>query len=236
MLNKDTDVPASTVITTTNIPSTITVSNSPLANMSSRLKRHRLWRAAATTCQVDFSTARGRNHNGELDRVDHSLQSNNAGKSNEMKPLNVVSNISCRQPKGNHIPVIGDIGKGGLAASNEHVDVEVGRTDAIANQPFALDAPIRDLIKFCKLHTAVLESIKFRGELRVAFEEECKVPWYDPEGFEDDQLIPSTRWIRVKPRNCCKRWLRIQVQWLKDQDEPGGTRGSRGCHNVEPRT
>ncbi|OAL27712.1 hypothetical protein AYO22_03378 [Fonsecaea multimorphosa] len=78
-----------------------------------------------------------------------------------------------------------------------------------------------DRLIFCKKHVAVLESIRFRGEMMHAFEQECKEPWFKPIDFEDDlpPLLPPTMHIRMKAEELLKDFAENPVPNIKDMLE-----------------
>ncbi|OQV04086.1 hypothetical protein CLAIMM_09030 [Cladophialophora immunda] len=75
-----------------------------------------------------------------------------------------------------------------------------------------------DRLIFCKKHSAVLESIRFRGEMMHAFEQECKQPWYNGIELEDDlaSLLPSTKHIRMKAEELLKDFAENPIPDIRD--------------------
>ncbi|KAH0837243.1 hypothetical protein AYO21_11605 [Fonsecaea monophora] len=88
-----------------------------------------------------------------------------------------------------------------------------------------------DRLIFCKGHLAVLESIKFRGEMMRAFEQECKVPWFNAVEFEDDPipLLPPTKHIRMKALELLKDFAENPIQHTEDLLESGRQHDASLC-------
>ncbi|EXJ66953.1 uncharacterized protein A1O5_10148 [Cladophialophora psammophila CBS 110553] len=84
---------------------------------------------------------------------------------------------------------------------------------------------------FCKNHLAVLESIKFRGEMMHAFEKECKKPWFNADEFEDDlpPLLPPTRHIRIKAEELLKEFAENPIADVRDLLVAGRQRKTSVC-------
>ncbi|KIW95714.1 uncharacterized protein Z519_04299 [Cladophialophora bantiana CBS 173.52] len=80
-------------------------------------------------------------------------------------------------------------------------------------------------------HTAVLESIKFRGEMMHAFEQECKKPWFNVDEFEDDlpPLLPPTRHIRIKAEELLKEFAESPIADVRDLLEARRQRETSVC-------
>ncbi|OAP60300.1 hypothetical protein AYL99_05302 [Fonsecaea erecta] len=88
-----------------------------------------------------------------------------------------------------------------------------------------------DKLVFYKKHLAVLESIRFRGDMMRAFEQECKQPWFNPSEFEDDlpPLLPQTTHIRRKAEELLKDLVENPIPDIGDMLEAKGQRKTSVC-------
>jgi hypothetical protein len=128
----------------------------------------------------------------------------------------VVANISLKQIR----PVAASrIGERSLE-SVEYMNRQASRTrrrppqdqgDHGNKQP---NVSMRDVLKFCRKHMAVLESIKRKGELMQVFEQE----WLDTAQFKENQPspLPSTQHIRLKAQELLREFVENPLPDIRD--------------------
>ena len=137
---------------------------------------------ASPTCQVDKITAEGRNYNSAAGCIAAGTDSNK-GKSIEIILFNMLNDNSHRRNMSCE-------GAGAAGVVDEELlaridDRQRHRTEKNSKQEQQGRSTqqhgisIKDIMTFCKGHTAVLDSIKFKGKIMREFEQETKTSWFD---------------------------------------------------------
>ncbi|KAJ9609715.1 hypothetical protein H2200_006043 [Cladophialophora chaetospira] len=148
---------------------------------------------APSSRRIDRITATGRNHNFSGCCSELSLEHQRGEK--EMLLFNIVADI-IHSPRTACDRVVADNVEARSQADARHIDQQPDRFEEKLKKYQPVNggqyrrASIKDSLIFCKKHAAVLESIKFKGELMRAFERENGTPWFDHPMYHDDPPWP----------------------------------------------
>ncbi len=156
---------------------TLTATTTP-----SHWPRGLLKQTASATCQVDTSTAIGLNYNSPACCLEADTDSNK-GKSIFFILFKFLVDLFHRR-KNSHEEAVGEraVSKEVLECVHERQRHRAEGDSAQKHNGQSSQQQgisMKDILLFCKGHTAVLDSIKFKGELMRQFEQETKTSWFD---------------------------------------------------------